>query len=69
MPVRQEAKLSRRVFVAKDRIVCRVPCSKDPNSPVAFRQQFIKTVLRARVIECRISSRTFFRLVGSEVPG
>lgn len=66
--------VSQWVFVTKDRIICRAPCSKEPNSPVAFRQQFVKTVLRAvftvlRVIECRISSWTFFRLVGSEVSG
>ena len=51
MTVMEKAKLSQRVFVTKDRITCRAPCSKDPNSPVAFRQQFVKTVLRARVIE------------------
>ena len=35
-------------------------CSKDPNSRMAFRQGFLKTVLEERVVGCVISSCTFF---------
>ena len=42
-------------------------CSKDPNSPMAFRQGFLKTVIGERVVGCVTSSWTLFWLVGNSV--
>ena len=61
---------------SKVRVYCRCQarrkgssCSKDPNSPMASRQGFLKTGLGKRVGGCMISSWSFFWLVGGEVTG